>query len=144
MATAPVPPFVSVVAPVIAPVTAPVIAGASDAAALLADLCDSPVERAAVLYLDPKWRLLGRVDFTGTAAAVAPTFRAIFAEALRLDATALVLAHSHPGGSSTASAQDIAFTRALVRTGAALDVTVTDHLIVARDGTTSLREAGLL
>ena len=120
------------------------IADAADAAAQVADLRTSAVERAAVLYLDPKWRLLGRSDFTGTATAVAPSFRAIFAEALRLDAAVLVLAHSHPDGGSDASAQDIAFTRALIRTAAALDIMVADHLIVAGDTIVSLREAGLM
>lgn len=120
------------------------VTDARQAAALLAGLRDSPVERAAVLYLDPEWRLLGRADFTGTPHHVTPPFRAIFAAALRLDAAALVLAHSHPHGSSQASPQDIAFTRALIRTAAALDIVVADHLIVAGDAVTSLREAGLM
>lgn len=122
----------------------PMITDAHAAAGQLADLRDSPVERAVVLYLDPEWRLLGRADFTGTTAQVAPSFRAIFAEALRLDAAALVLVHNHPGGDATASAADLAFTRALVRTAAALDIVVADHLIVTGDTVTSLREAGAM
>ena len=122
----------------------PLIPDAHAAAGQLANLRDSPVERAVVLYLDPEWRLLGRADFAGTTTQVAPSFRAIFAEALRLDAAALVLAHNHPGGDGNASAADLAFTRALVRTAAALDIVVADHLIVAGDTVTSLREAGAM
>ncbi|GAA0662061.1 DNA repair protein RadC [Sphingomonas insulae] len=120
------------------------VTDAGQAAALLAGLRGSPVERAAVLYLDPEWRLLGRADFTGTLDRVTPPFRTIFAAALRLDAAALVFAHSHPHGNSEASAPDIAFTRALIRMAAALDIVVADHLIVAGDAVTSLRDAGLM
>lgn len=126
-----------------APVPPPIV-DAHRAAAQLAGLRTATVEGAVVLYLDPEWRLLGRSDFTGTRTTVAPSFRAILAEALRLDAAALVLAHSHPHGDSRPSPQDIAFTRALVRTAAALGIVVADHLIVAGDAVTSLREAGLM
>jgi len=122
----------------------PVIADAHDAAALLAGLADAAVEHATVLYLDPQWRLLGRSDFVGTRDRVAPPLRAIIAEALRLDAAALILAHGHPGGDARPSAADIAYTRALVRVAEALDLIVADHLIVAGPAISSLREAGLL
>lgn len=122
----------------------PLIADAHQAAAQLAGLRTAPVEGAVVLYLDPEWRLLGRSDFTGTRTTVAPPFRTIFAEALRLDAAALVLAHSHPTGDGTPSMQDIAFTRTLIRTAATLGIVVADHLIVAGATVTSLREDGLM
>lgn len=122
----------------------PVVTDVGRAAALFGKLRNAAIERAAVLYLDPERRLLGRADFIGTATMVMPSFRSIFAEALRLDAAAIVLAHNHPGGDSCASAEDIAFTRALVRTAAALDIVVIDHLILTVDDVTSLRAAGTL
>ena len=127
----------------VAPPPAP-ITDARAAAALVADLADGAVERAAVLYLDPQWRFLGRLDFTGSGAAVAPPLRAIVAEALRLDATALILAHGHPSGCARPSAGDIAYTRALARVAGALDMVLVDHLIVTGREVTSLRDAGLL
>lgn len=122
----------------------PLIVDAHDAAALLAGLADAAIERAAVLYLDPEWRLLGRSDFAGTVDTVAPPLRAVIAEALRLDAAALILAHGHPSGDERPSAADVAYTRALVRVAEALDMVVADHLIVAGTTVVSLREAGLL
>ncbi|MEH3158975.1 MAG: Mov34/MPN/PAD-1 family protein [Sphingomonas taxi] len=115
---------------------------AAAAALLLAGLADAAVERAAVLYLDPEWRLLGRSDFVGQADTVAPPLRAVIAEALRLDAAALVLGHSHPSGDPAPSAADVAYTRALGRVAAAVDLMLADHLIVADGRITSLREGG--
>lgn len=120
----------------------PRVADATAAAALVADLGDGPLERAAALYLDPEWRLLGRSDFTGTADTVAPPLRTIIGEALRLGASALVLAHGHPRGTTAPSAADLAYTRSLVRVAAAVDLTLVDHLIVAGGHVLSLREDG--
>ncbi len=126
-----------------APHSSPIV-DADAAAALLTDLAASDVERAAVLHLDPKWRLLGRQSFRGGPVSIAPPFRTIFAEALRLDAAALIIAHSHPSGCTAPSRADMDYTRALVRVATALDIVVTDHLIITRDGIGSLRALGLL
>lgn len=121
-----------------------VIRDARAAAALVAGLADGAIERAAVLYLDPEWRLLGRSDFVGRADRVMPPLRTIIAESLRLDAAALVLAHSHPSGDTQPSAADLAYTRVLGRVAELLDIVVADHLIVAGTRVASLREAGLM
>lgn len=121
-----------------------VIADARAAAVLLVGLADAAIERAVVLYLDPQWTLLGRSDFVGNADTVTPPLRTIIAEALRLDASALVLAHNHPRGSTRPSAADMAYTRALARVADALDLVLADHLIVAGAEVTSLRDAGLI
>lgn len=124
----------------------PQVLDARAAATLVGDLVaatdGAAVERAAVLFLDPEWRLLGRADFAGTATAVAPPLRAIVAEALRLEAAALVLAHGHPSGLAEPSAADLAYTRQLGRVAAALDLMLVDHLIVAGGRIVSLRESG--
>ena len=121
-----------------------VIPDAQAAAALVAGLADGAVERAAVLYLDPEWRLLGRSDFSGDVDTVTPPLRAIIAAALRLDAAAMILAHSHPSGDARPSAADIAYTRLLGRVAEALDIRLADHLIVAGTVIASLHEAGLM
>ncbi len=127
----------------VAPVP-PCVTDARAAAALLRDLTDHPEERAAMLYLDPKWRLLGRIDFPGSPAEVAPPLRTVIAEALRLDAAAMILAHTHPGGCTRPSAADLAYTRELGQVAAALDVILADHLILTVDAVFSFRDEGLL
>lgn len=118
------------------------ITGSREAAAMFADLADGGVERARVLYLDPEWRYLGRSDFAGSTSAVAPPLRTIVGEALRLNATALVLGHGHLRGYAEPSVADLAYTRTLIRVAEAVGLTLVDHLIVAGDRIVSLRDAG--
>ena len=66
------------------------------------------------------------------------------ADALAFGARIVVIAHAHPSGDPAPSAADIAYTRLLARTLAAIDVRLADHLIVAPAGTTRLRALGLL
>ena len=122
----------------------PVVTDVADAARAFAGLADGAVERAAVLYLDPERRLLGRLDFTGTRASVAPPLRAVIAGALAHDAAALILGHTHPSGDATPSAADLAYTRLAARVCTALEMELLDHLILAGGHVTSLRRLGLL
>ncbi len=52
--------------------------------------------------------------------------------------------HNHPSGDSSPSRQDIAMTREIIEAGKRLGIAVHDHIIVGKDGFTSLRSAGLL
>lgn len=54
----------------------------------------------------------------------------VFAAALREDAVSVVVAHNHPSGDPTPSAQDLRLTEELTRLGEALGVKVLDHLIL--------------
>ena len=54
----------------------------------------------------------------------------VFSAALRVGAKAVIVAHNHPSGDTTPSAQDRELTAALKRLGEALGVTVLDHLII--------------
>ena len=55
---------------------------------------------------------------------------------------ALILAHNHPNNSSAASAEDIAATQHLSAMLQSCGIQLIDHVIVGRDGATSLRETG--
>jgi DNA repair protein RadC len=59
-------------------------------------------------------------------------------------ALGFILAHNHPSGCLEPSAEDLEFTLAVRRAGELLGIELYDHLIVARDGYTSLRERGAL
>jgi DNA repair protein RadC len=54
----------------------------------------------------------------------------VFRLAVAMGATSLVVAHNHPSGVLTPSAEDKAVTRQLVSAGRLLDIPVHDHLIV--------------
>ena len=57
----------------------------------------------------------------------------VFATALKVGAKSIVVAHNHPSGNATPSAQDQELTAALKKLGEALGVTILDHLIVRND-----------
>ena len=52
--------------------------------------------------------------------------------------------HNHPSGDPEPSTSDIQMTREIVKAAAALEVTVHDHLIIARTGYSSFKSLGLL
>jgi DNA repair protein RadC len=64
--------------------------------------------------------------------------------AVREAASAIVLVHNHPSGDTAASAEDVAFTRAVAEAGRVVGTPLIDHVIVGRRRTSSMLEAGLL
>lgn len=75
----------------------------------------------------------------------APVYpRAIIQRALDLGAASLLMAHNHPSGDPTPSAEDIAATRRVASAAALFDIELFDHIIVARRGWFSFRAEGLL
>ena len=58
--------------------------------------------------------------------------------ALELSATAIILVHNHPSGDPTPSTQDVKMTLDIIAVAKSLGVTVHDHIIVGRDGHSSL------
>ena len=115
-----------------------------DALQLFADLRDQPNEMAAVAFLSPERRLLGLRHLAGLGSSVTIPVRAIARDALAMDATLAILAHNHPAGDSTPSADDLHATQLLARGLAAVGVTLLDHLVIAHSGTTSFAALGYL
>lgn len=69
--------------------------------------------------------------------------REVFREAVRIGAAAIIVAHNHPSGDATPSANDIRLTRLLVAAGRIVDVRVVDSIVVTTEGLCSLREEGI-
>jgi DNA repair protein RadC len=70
----------------------------------------------------------------------------VFREAIRQNASALIVVHNHPSGDCGASPEDVAITRNIIEAGQLLDIEVVDHLIIAGNGGqafASLKERGL-
>ena len=70
--------------------------------------------------------------------------REVFAEAVRLRATAVVVAHNHPSGNLTPSTDDLEVTSVLRRAGELLGIQLADHIIFSSDGYHSMAENGEL
>jgi DNA repair protein RadC len=103
------------------------------------------VEIFAVLFLDSQHRLIACEEQSrGTLAHTSVYPREIVKAALRLNASAVILAHNHPSGAAEPSAADRTLTQALQSALALVEVRVLDHLVVTRHSVFSFAERGLL
>lgn len=110
-----------------------------------ASLASERVENFRVLYLDNRNRLLADdLQARGTLDFVAVHTRELIRRGLEVHASKLVLVHNHPSGDARPSRQDVTVTREIAAACATVDMTLSDHLIVGRNGITSLRAAGYL
>jgi DNA repair protein RadC len=109
------------------------------------DMAHLTVERVRVLYLNTK-NMLIRDEIAGEGSIdQAPIYiREIIRRSIDLGAVAIILVHNHPSGDSAPSRQDISMTREIMEAGKRLGIAVHDHVIIGKDGFTSLRSAGLL
>jgi DNA repair protein RadC len=76
--------------------------------------------------------------------ACALTARDVLRPALRDAASAIVLVHNHPSGDAGPSPEDVEMTRALAAACGVVGVPLLDHVVVARDGASSLLELGVI
>jgi len=128
------------------PTDRPAVTSPEAAAQILVPLLDgADRERCVAALLDTRHRLLattvvsiGSIDHT----FMSP--REVYRDALLANASALVLAHNHPSGDVTPSADDHAVTRRLAEAGQLVGVELLDHLVVAGTRWTSLARRGAL
>lgn len=67
----------------------------------------------------------------------------LFRDAVRLNATSVILVHNHPSGDPTPSPDDLHLTAEALAAGRLLDIDVLDHLVVGHDAWVSLRDRGV-
>ena len=70
--------------------------------------------------------------------------RLIFATAIKLCASGIIVAHNHPSGELKPSEIDIRTTKKLVDAGLLLDIKVLDHLIISKRGYYSFGDQGMI
>jgi DNA repair protein RadC len=126
-----------------------VIASATTAEAYLRTVWDQEtielIEEALVVCLNGAHEVLGWVKVSrGGLAQATIDPRVVFGVALQAAASAIILAHNHPGGTRKVSPEDLQVTRRLVEGGKLLGVTVLDHLILTKDGALSMAEEGII
>jgi hypothetical protein len=123
-------------------VRSPQDAGAVLRAYLCADEADQ--EHVVVALLNIKHVVIGVVTvYIGNASGAPVRVGEVFRDAVRLNASAVVVAHNHPSGDPAPSADDLALTRGLAAAGRLLDIELLDHIILGGDGrSASLRALG--
>jgi len=101
-------------------------------------------EHLRVILLDRRNRVLDIVEvYKGSVNSSQVRVAEIFKEAVRKNASAIVVVHNHPSGDPTPSPDDVAVTRAIVQSGKLLDIDVLDHLVIGQGKWVSLKERGL-
>lgn len=112
---------------------------------LFARLSHATAEQFRVLFLDMQHMLIrDEVMGIGSVSQTSAYPREIIKRALELGATKLILVHNHPSGDSTASPSDIKLTRDIANVCRHLELSLIDHIIIARSNWSSFRAAGLL
>jgi DNA repair protein RadC len=67
----------------------------------------------------------------------------LFRDAVRLNASGVILVHNHPSGDPTPSPDDLHLTAEALAAGRLLDIDLLDHLVVGHDAFVSLRDRGV-
>lgn len=126
--------------------TRPVISDPESAAELISyEMSALEQEHLRVLLLNTRNRLLDICEiYRGSVNSAQVRVAEVFRDAVRRNATAIIVAHNHPSGDPTPSPDDIALTRALIQAGKLLGIEVLDHLIIGRSRFVSLKREGLI
>ncbi len=102
-------------------------------------------EAFIVLYLNNQNILIEEdIHDYGTVDQVAVYPREIAKKALFLDASAVILAHNHPGGDTKASKADIEVTQQIAKALFPFKIKIHDHIIVSDRSFFSFKSEGLL
>ncbi len=101
-------------------------------------------EHLRTLLLDTKNRVLASPTvYVGNVNSSIIRISEVFREAVRENATAMIVAHNHPSGDPTPSPEDVSVTRSIVEAGSLLGIDVLDHLVIGHQRFISLKERGL-
>lgn len=116
---------------------------AEAAALLLPEYGAHPVERAGVVLLDARHRLIRtQLISVGSLDTSIVSPGDVFRPALAVGATAVIVFHNHPSGDPTPSRDDVVLTRRLLQAGQVVGVEVLDHVVLADARYCSVRQVG--
>ena len=121
-----------------------VIRSPHDVANLLSgEMASLPQEDLRVLLLTTKNHVAAvRAIYVGTVNTSLVRTAEVFRPAIRENYPSIILAHNHPSRDPTPSRQDIELTKSIRDAGELLNADVMDHIIIARNGFTSIKERG--
>ena len=98
-------------------------------------------EHLYMLVFNPAMRGIGVFEVSsGSSDNTMVDPRSIFTSALLLGGNGIILVHNHPGGSLSPSQMDVASTKQVVEAGKILNLPLHDHIIVAGESYTSMKE----
>jgi DNA repair protein RadC len=104
---------------------------------------DRDREQFFVMFLNGRNALIDtKCMFKGSLMSSAVYPREIIKECLRLEAAAIIISHNHPSGSNYPSKEDINLTKIIKDACKTMDITVHDHIIIARENYYSFADKG--
>jgi DNA repair protein RadC len=117
----------------------------ADAADLMmGDMSVLEQEELRVMLLNTRNHVLGVTTvYRGNVDSAIVRTGEVFREAIRRNASAVIIFHAHPSGDPEPSEADISTTQQIVQAGKLLDVQTVDHIIIGGGRYVSLRERGL-
>ncbi len=124
----------------------PIIRSPQDVANLLMpELRDLKKEHLKSLLLDTKNRVLKIMSVSvGILDSSLVHPREVFKDAIIASAAAIIVAHNHPSGDPTPSAEDRRITQRLAEAGQILGIELLDHIVLGDNKWVSLKERGVL
>jgi len=112
---------------------------------LMPELRDVKKEHFRSLLLDTKNRVQRMITVSiGILDSSLVHPREVFKDAIQASAAAIIVAHNHPSGDPTPSAEDRRVTQRLAEAGQLLGIELLDHIIIGDNRWVSLKERGLL
>lgn len=104
-----------------------------------------PIEHFIVATINGSHEILDlKVVSNGTPSKTTIHPREVFAPAIEQHASAIIVAHNHPSGTSAPSQEDIHSTKALEKAANVLGISFLDHIIIGKTDYYSFLEHGLL
>jgi len=123
----------------------PLIDSPQKAVDQLTDIRTKTKEHFVALYLNARNQLIHQeIISIGTLNSSLVHPREVFAPALEHKAASIILAHNHPSGDLSKSAEDQHITDRLIEAGKLLGIDILDHLIVSAENFISMKEKGMI
>lgn len=92
-------------------------------------------EEMWVLYLSTSNRIIERRRLSiGGLSSLSTDCKLILRHALSVVAASIIVVHNHPSGAAEPSAEDLQFTRRLKEAADLFDISLLDHIVIARGG----------
>ena len=96
------------------------------------DMADLEVEECWVILLNQAAKVIRKVRISrGGLASTQVDIRVVLKEALKVNATSLILTHNHPSGNIHPSGDDDRLTDSLFKAAKTMNIRLLDHVIVA-------------
>ena len=123
----------------------PVVDSPQDVVDQLTEFRNKKKEYFVALYLNARNQIIQKeIIAIGILNASMVHPREVFEPAIRLHASAIIVAHNHPSGDPKPSVPDIKITKQLKDSANILAIDFVDHIVLSKSGFVSMKSMGLL